>query len=73
MEYGIAQLGALQMWLKYRENPEVAIASYKEGLTLGASRTLPQLFEAAGLEFDFSAEMVGNLMKVVEEELDKNA
>ncbi len=73
VEYGIAQLGALQMWLKYRENPEVAIASYKEGLTLGASRTLPQLFEAAGLEFDFSAEMVGNLMKVVEEELDKNA
>jgi len=73
VEYGIAQLGALQMWLQYRENPDEAITSYKEGLTLGASRTLPQLFEASGLQFDFSAEMVGNLMKVVEEELDKNA
>ena len=73
VEYGIAQLGALQMWLQYRNNPEVALVAYKEGLALGASKPLPELFETAGLKFDFSVEMVGELMKTVEEELDKNA
>ena len=73
VEYGIAQLGALQMWLQYRNDPNAALAAYKEGLTLGSSKPLPHLFETAGLKFDFSIEMVGNLMKTVEEELDKNA
>lgn len=73
IEYGIAQLGALQMWLQYRNDPVSAIAAYKKGLALGASKPLPTLFESSGLQFDFSAEMVGNLMKTVEEELDNNA
>ena len=73
VEYGIAQLGALQMWLKYRENPEAAIEAYKNGLTLGASKPLPELFEAAGLQFDFTINMVSTLMNTVEEELDKHA
>jgi oligoendopeptidase F len=73
IEYGIAQLGALQMWLQYRNDPQAAMAAYKEGLSLGASKPLPKLFETAGLKFDFSAEMVGTLMKIVEEELDHNA
>jgi oligoendopeptidase F len=73
VEYGIAQLGALQMWLKYRENPEAAIAAYKNGLALGASKPLPELFEAAGLKFDFTTTMVSTLMHTVEEELDKHA
>jgi len=73
IEYGIAQLGALQMWLQYRNDPDAAIEAYKGGLTHGASKSLPQLFESTGLKFDFSAEMVGTLMGVVEEELDKNA
>ena len=73
VEYGIAQLGALQMWLKYRENSDDAIAAYKNGLTLGASKPLPTLFEAAGLQFDFTTDMVSTLMKTVEEELGKHA
>ncbi len=73
VEYGIAQLGALQMWLKYRENSDDAIAAYKNGLTLGASKPLPTLFEASGLKFDFTTDMVSTLMKTVEEELDKHA
>jgi oligoendopeptidase F len=73
IEYGIAQLGALQMWLKYCNNPKEALASYKEGLTLGASKPLPQLFETSGLQFNFTAEMVGTLMKAVEEALDQHA
>jgi len=73
VEYGIAQLGALQMWLHYRKDPTSAIAAYKKGLTLGASRPLPELFEEAGLRFDFSLEMVGELMEAVQEELDNTA
>ncbi|MBT4529993.1 MAG: M3 family oligoendopeptidase [Phycisphaerae bacterium] len=73
VEYGIAQLGALQMWLQYRQDPQAAITAYKKGLSLGASKPLPELFETSGLQFDFSLEMVGELMLVVEEELDKNA
>ena len=73
VEYGIAQLGALQMWLQYRNDPQAALVAYKEGLSLGASKPLPQLFETSGLKFDFSVEMVGELMKTVEIELDNNA
>jgi len=73
VEYGIAQLGALQMWLQYRNNPQAALVAYKEGLSLGASKPLPELFETSGLKFDFSVEMVGELMKIVEIELDNNA
>jgi oligoendopeptidase F len=73
VEYGIAQLGALQMWLKYRDNPDAAIAAYKNGLALGSSKPLPELFEAAGLKFDFTTSMVLTLMHTIEEELDKHA
>jgi oligoendopeptidase F len=73
VEYGIAQLGALQMWLKYRDNPDAAIAAYKNGLALGSSKPLPELFEAAGLKFDFTTSMVSTLMHTIEEELDKHA
>jgi oligoendopeptidase F len=73
VEYGIAQLGALQMWLQYRNDPQAALIAYKEGLSLGASRPLPELFETSGLKFDFSVAMVSELMKTVEIELDNNA
>ncbi|MFM9143790.1 MAG: M3 family oligoendopeptidase, partial [Phycisphaerales bacterium] len=49
IEYGIAQLGALQMWLQSRRDPQRALANYKKGLSLGASRPLPDLFAASGL------------------------
>lgn len=62
IEYGIAQLGALQLWQKFRRDPAVAMADYKKGLSLGGSRPLPELFKAAGIRFDFSKEMIGPLM-----------
>ena len=61
------------MWLKYIENPKEAIAAYKNGLELGASKTLPSLFEASGLKFDFTTDMVSTLMKTVGEELVKHS
>ncbi len=58
IEYGIATLGALGIWLRYRRDPEGAIASYKHALSLGNSRTLPELFQAAELPWNFGPRVV---------------
>ena len=52
IEYALAQMGALQLWIHYRQNPAATVAAYKRALALGGSVKLPQLFEAAGLQFD---------------------
>jgi len=69
IEYGIAQMGALQVWANYRRDPEQAIADYLKALSLGRSRSLPELFEAAGIEFDFGPDKMSGLLKMVEDEL----
>jgi oligoendopeptidase F len=73
IEYGIAQLGALQLWQQFRRDPAKALANYKNGLSLGGSRPLPELFEASGIRFDFSKEIIGPLMDDVYREWEKNA
>jgi oligoendopeptidase F len=69
IEYGIAQLGALQVWANSRKNKAAALQNYKNALKLGGSRPLPDLFEAAGCRFDFSRQRIAPLMKLVREEL----
>ena len=53
IEYGIALTGALGIWSRYREDRDDAIAAYKSALSLGASRSVPELFDAAGLRWGF--------------------
>jgi len=69
IEYGIAQLGALQLWLRFKRDPKEALNGYRSALALGGSRPLPELFEAAGARFDFSAETIKPLVDAVQEEL----
>ncbi|MBI3830100.1 MAG: M3 family oligoendopeptidase [Planctomycetes bacterium] len=69
VEYGIAQLGALQVWLKSKKDVAKAIANYRKGLSLGRSRPLPDLFKAAGIKFDFSAKTVKPLVNAIKREL----
>ena len=69
IEYGIAQLGAIGMWRQFKLNREQALDSYCEALSLGATKTLPQLFETAGLKFDFSPEQIKTLMEFVKGEM----
>ncbi|MGF1632864.1 MAG: M3 family oligoendopeptidase [Phycisphaerae bacterium] len=69
IEYGIAQLGALQLWLKSLQDPHQALANYRNGLKFGGTRSLPELFTATGLQFDFSRKTVGPLAKAVRQEL----
>jgi oligoendopeptidase F len=52
IEYALAQMGAIQLWINYRDNASKCVADYRKGLSLGGSQGLPQLFEAAGLKFD---------------------
>ena len=69
VEYGIAQLGALQVWANSRKDPRDALARYRRGLALGGSRPLPQLFAEAGCRFDFSRETLKPLLELVQSEL----
>ncbi len=71
IEYGIAQLGALQVWRNALVDRGAAVAAYRRGLSLGGSRPLPALFEAAGARFDFSERTITPLMDAIREELDK--
>ncbi len=71
IEYGIAQLGALQMWLQYRENPEKALTNYATAMRLGGSRPLPNLFEAGEMNFDLGKSTVQGLIDAVRDELAK--
>jgi len=71
IEYGIAQLGAIGLWKQYIENPDKALQNYINALSLGGTKTLPQLYEAAGLKFDLSPAHIKNLMEFVKGEMDK--
>ena len=70
IEYGIAQLGAIGLWQQYKQDPEKAINNYITALSLGGTRTLPELFNAAGLQFNFSPEYISGLMQFVKKEAD---
>jgi oligoendopeptidase F len=70
IEYGIAQLGAIGLWQQYKQDRDAAINNYITALDLGGTRTLPDLFKAAGLEFDFSPQHISGLMQFVKKELE---
>jgi oligoendopeptidase F len=71
VEYGIAQLGALQVWANSKKDKARALREYQQGLALGGSKTLPELFSAAGCHFDFSSQTVRPLVQLVQNELAK--
>jgi oligoendopeptidase F len=70
IEYGIAQLGAIGLWKQYKENKEKALSNYTMALSLGGTRTLPELYDAAGLKFNFSKEHIKQLMEFVSREVE---
>jgi oligoendopeptidase F len=71
IEYGIAQLGALQIWRRSLVDRKSAVADYRKALAIGGARPLPELFEAAGARFDFSEASLGPLMDAIGKELDQ--
>ncbi len=71
IEYAIAQLGALQVWINSKGNSRAAVNDYWSALQLGGSRPLPELFARANIRFDFGPAALRPLMDAVEEELEK--
>ena len=71
VEYGIAQLGALQVWANSHQHRANALRDYQRALALGGSRPLPELFSAAGCKFQFDRQTVRPLVKLVQTELGK--
>ena len=69
VEYGLAQLGALQVWRNALTDQAQAVADYRAALALGDTRPIPELFSAAGATFAFDRQTVGDLMTLVFEKL----
>lgn len=69
IEYGIAQLGAVAMWRQFKENENTALENYRKALSCGYTKTLPELYQTAGIKFDFSPGYVSELKAFLEKEL----
>jgi len=72
IEYGIAQIGALQVWANFKKDPKKAIDDLFRAESLGSSRPIRELFEAANIKFDFSPRTLEPLMQVVWDEISKS-
>lgn len=71
IEYGLAQLGALQVWRNALSDQSKAVANYRAALALGDTRPLPELFQAAGATFTFDRQTVGDLMALIFDKLEE--
>lgn len=70
IEYAIAQLGAIAVWKNFKEDRTEGLKNYKEALKLGYTRTIKEIYETAGIKFDFSADYVHELVTFVQAELE---
>jgi len=71
IEYGMAQLGAIAVWKNYRENPKLAIENYKKALSLGYTKPIPEIYQDAGIEFNFSEPYIQELIEFIYTEIQK--
>jgi oligoendopeptidase F len=71
IEYGIAQLGALQVWRNSLRDQAYAVTMYRSALALGATRPLPEIYRAAGAELSFDASLMRELVALVEEQIER--
>jgi oligoendopeptidase F len=70
VEYGLAQLGAVQVWANALKDQEQAVSRYHESLKLGGMRSLPELYGAAGAKFAFDAGTLGKAVELIEQQLE---
>lgn len=68
IEYAIAQLGALAVWKNYKEDPEKGLEAYLNALQMGYTRPIPEVYEAAGIRFDFSEDYIREIVEFCLEE-----
>jgi oligoendopeptidase F len=71
IEYGLAQLGALQIWRNALTDQAQAVTDYRQALALGGTQTLPALYQTANVQFAFDHELVGRMIDLLESEISK--
>ncbi|MDG2246223.1 MAG: M3 family oligoendopeptidase [Flavobacteriales bacterium] len=71
IEYGMAQLGAIAVWRNYKKNPSKALGDFTAALKLGYTKSIGDIYETAGVRFDFSEAYISELADFVQEELSK--
>ena len=71
IEYGMAQLGAIAVWKNFKEDSNRGLEGYKKALQLGYMRSIPKVYEAAYIDFDFSRQNIKRLMDFVHQEIEK--
>ena len=69
IEYGLAEVGALQVWRNALHDQAQAVADYRSALAIGDTRPLPELFRAANVRFAFDSQTLGELMDLIETKL----
>jgi oligoendopeptidase F len=69
IEYGMAQLGAIAVWRNFKKDPKKGLEGYMNALRLGNVRTIPEIYAAAGIKFDFSTAYIRELMNFVRKEM----
>lgn len=69
IEYAIAQLGAIAIWKNYKEQPQKALEQYLAALSLGYTKPINEIYETAGIKFDFSLGYIQELASFVKDEL----
>ena len=71
IEYGMAQLGAIAVWRNFKNDPKKGLEGYLNALKKGNLTTIPEIYKAAGIRFDFSRSYIQELMTFVKEEMEK--
>jgi oligoendopeptidase F len=71
IEYGMAQLGAVAVWRNFRKNRQEGLQGYQNALKLGYLKSIPDIYQAANIKFDFSTAYIKELMSFVRQELSK--
>jgi oligoendopeptidase F len=66
VEYGLAQLGAVQVWRNALQDQAASLANYRKALALGGTRSLPELYQTAGAKFAFDAETMREAVELIE-------
>jgi oligoendopeptidase F len=70
VEYGLAQLGSVQVWRNALQDQAGAVNSYRQALALGGTVPLPELYAVAGAKFAFDHETLGMAVRLCEARMD---
>ncbi len=71
VEYGLASLGAFQVWRDALKDQRAAVAAYRHALSLGGTVPIPELFAAAGGRFAMDSQILGEVISLAEEQIDR--